>query len=398
MNIVYVKDLFLPTGGYQVNFLSKWQVIHGHKVTIIAGDDMSYWKDSGFIDDEYVNHLSEKDHEFEDRFGVKVIRVHSYKKISSRMVLDHEFISIMKQLKPDIVFAHCSDTLTAMRIFRIAGRLSFPVLSDNHMVEQASFNPHANLFNKFCRAFITPKLIKYNIPIITLTEETRSFCKKRYGLENDMLPLIELGTDTTIFHPDKTVKEDFRKRYNIDSCARVFIYTGKIIGTKKVKLLAEAVKEGITDSFVLIVIGSATNEYGKETIDLFQNGNSKVLFFPTQKMEDLAQFYQASDVAIIPGACSLSFYDEQACGLPVIGENIPVMQERVGTDGMRGELYEVDSFQDLRRVIIKYATIDASTLQAQSENAVSFIRQSYDYNVLAKKVEELMIQLISSKK
>ena len=359
---------------------------------------MSYWKDSGFIDDEYVNHLSEKDHEFEDRFGVKVIRVHTYKKISSRMVLEHKYISLMKELKPDIVFSHLSDSLTSMRIFRIAHKLPFPIITDNHMVEQASFNPHADLFNKFCRTFITPKLKKNNIPIITLTEETRTFCKKRYGLDDDMLPLIELGTDTTIFHPDEKAKKEFRLANNLDQHARVFIYTGKIINTKKVKLLAEAIKEKISDLFVLIVVGSATNEYGRETVQLLQTGESKVLLFPTQNMEDLAMFYQASDVAVIPGACSLSFYDEQACGLPVIGENIPVMQERVGTDESRGVLYKMDDYLDLRKALTKYIEMDERELKVQSANAIDYIKKSYDYNVLAKRVEDLMKQLINEKK
>ena len=89
MNIVFIKDIFLPTGGYQVNFLAKWHVLHGHKVTIIAGDDLSYWKASGFIDDEYINNLSEKDLEFERRFGVKVIRVHSF----NSHVLEHKLLA-----------------------------------------------------------------------------------------------------------------------------------------------------------------------------------------------------------------------------------------------------------------------------------------------------------------
>lgn len=400
MNIVYVKDLMLPTAGYQVNFLSKWHVKHGHEVTIITTNGLEYWKKSGFIDNEYIKNINKYDSEMEKKTGVKVIRMHSYGSISSRQIFGMNLFNQVKKLNPDIVFVHLNDSLTAIRFFMKATRLSYPIISDNHMVKIASINKYAKYFRTIYSNLVTPKLVRHGIPVIAVTEETREYCNENYNIPLDLLPVIQLGTDTDIFYPDENVKRDFREKNKLSQTDRVFIYTGKIIPSKKVMLLAEAFKERIQGErrAVLIVVGSGSGEYYDKTIKLFKESENTVLFFPTQKLIDLPKFYQTADISVIPGACSLSIYDQQACGLPCIGEDIDVMKERVGEDETRGYLYFKDNVNELRSTIVKAFNATDARIKDMGKYAKDKIVLNNSYDYLASQVELLMMNKIKEYK
>ena len=392
MNIVYVKDLMLPTAGYQVNFLSKWHVKHGHNVTIITSDGLEYWKNSGFIDDEYVKNIDKYDKEMEKNTGVKVIRLHSFGSFSSRQIFGSGVFSEVKRLNPDITFVHLSDSLTAMRFFMKAGRLPYPMISDNHMVKIASKNKYAKYFRKMYSGIITPKIVKYRIPIIAVTEETREYCNEYYKIPLELLPMVPLGTDTDIFYPSENVKQEFRMKNKLLNTDRVYIYTGKIIPSKKVMLLAEAFKQKFPEDkrAVLIVVGSGSGEYYEKTMELLKESENTVLFFPTQEMSELPKFYQASDVSVIPGACSLSIYDQQASGLPCIGEDIEVMKERVWEDESCGYLYRKDDVDELRNSLLNIFNISDEEIKSMGKNARNKVLLNNSYDHLAEKVEAIM--------
>lgn len=392
MNIVYVKDLMLPTAGYQVNFLSKWHIKHGHKVTIITTDGLEYWKNSGFIDEEYIKNIKYYDDEMEKKTGVKVIRMHSLGSFSSRQIFGTSLFKQVGNLNPDIVFVHLNDSLTAIRFFMKANKLPYPIISDNHMVKIASLNKYAKYFRMVYSNFITPKIIKNKIPVIAVTEETREYCNENFNIPLDLLPVIPLGTDTEIFYPDENVKREFRQKNKLLDSDRVFIYTGKIIPSKKVMLLAEGFKDKFKgeNRAVLIVVGSGSGEYYDKTIKLFKQSENTVLFFPTQELSSLPKFYQSADVSVIPGACSLSIYDQQACGLPCIGEDIEVMKERVGEDEAIGYLYSRDDANELRNCMIKAFNETNEKIKDMGNQARNKVIKSNSYDFLAYQVELIM--------
>lgn len=141
--------------------------------------------------------------------------------------------------------------------------------------------------------------------------------KKETGLDS-IVKYIEI--DKKRFN--KNVKGDeIRKRYNIDSKDKVFLYVGRISPHKGVHLLINAFKKVQKEIHAcnLIIVGKATfDAYLKE---LKQTANKNVIFAGFVKDEELAKYYAACDVYTTASrweGYDIPVVEAQACGKKVI--------------------------------------------------------------------------------
>src|SRR5699024_8925176 len=108
MKIVHIEDYFKPTMGYQINILPAYQVEQGHEVIIVTGN-------MDLPDNEYQTNKENKfinqDKKYEERTGVRIIRVDVVKNISNRAIFNNKIFKIVNDLAPDIVYVHGNDTL-----------------------------------------------------------------------------------------------------------------------------------------------------------------------------------------------------------------------------------------------------------------------------------------------
>jgi len=388
VKIVHVEDCFLPTSGYQLNFLAKWNVIHGHEVTVIASDSLAPWTNVGFCTEQ----LEEMDRDYESKFGVKILRVHSYRRISGREFIGKKLFEIVDAEKPDIVMVHGFDTLTGLRFIWKLGKLKYPMISDCHMYPVASKNHFAKLFKSYVKTFITPRIEKYRLKIAAISTATKHFMINSYSIPEYLIPIIPFGTDTDLFKPDKEQRKIARKNLGIPENSFVIVYTGKITKDKKVVLLAKAFKQHIQQNHektsYLIMVGSGSGEYYDNVVKTLAPVKAHVRFVPTQKVWNLPQYYQAADIAVWPGACSLSFFDAQACGLPVIAENIAGNDERLSYNN--GWLFESDNVEDLCKKIEHAATLSSAELAEIGERGRHKVMETQSYDKIARDFEELM--------
>ena len=119
------------------------------------------------------------------------------------------------------------------------------------------------------------------------------------------------------------------------------------------------------------------------------NSPNRVIHFPTQKYIDLPVFYQMADLCIFPKQCSLSFYDAQACGLPVIAEDNNINIERLMHKN--GYVFKAEDVNDLRNKILMMVELSKKEYQVVSKNAYKFVINNYDYENIAKKYTEVML-------
>ncbi len=394
MRIVHVDDNFMPTIGFQTNFLAKHAVQHGHEVIIVASDSIKYWTDSGFFPKEMERDLPKYDEEFSQKHGARIIRVKSHRRFLNREVLTGDVFRVVRELNPDVALVHYCDALTGVRFAMKAKRLPYPFVSDCHMVEAAATQSSAarKIFHNLYRIFVTPMFRRSHIPVIAVVEDVKAYCMKNYGMTADMLPVMPLAADTLLFRPDEEARRRFRAEHGIGEDDFVCVYTGKIQPSKKVHLLANAFQAELKGNgkAVLIIVGSGSGDYSDKVDAALTGSANRVLRFPTQDVENLAQFYQAADAAIWPGACSLSFYDAQACGLPVVAERISANEERIHAQYNNGMLYEQNDDTGLRNAIEKLYAMDHSELTAMGQNGRTIVLERYDYDKVAHDVEELM--------
>lgn len=382
MKIVNVEDFFHPDAGYQINILSKYLVALGHEVIIITSQmDKVPAALTSFFGKE---NIEERDKEYSNRYGVKIVRLPIKGFVSGRAVFTKELFSTIQADNPDVVFVHGNDTLTGMRYLLNYKKFGYPLVMDSHMLEMASTNKFNKLFRKFYKYFFTPLITRNEIPVIRTQDDP--YVEKCLGISLSQCPWISVGSDTMLFHPDEDARKQFREANNISENAFVVIYAGKLDESKGGLLLAETIQKKIEakrDVVFLIVGKTAPTEYGSKIESLFSQSENRVLRFPTQLYAGLPKFYQAADCAVFPRQCSLSFYDVQACGVPVIFEDNNINVDRAAHGN--AVVFESGDFQDFRNKIAEMCNEPAENLLRMRENSIAYVKASYDYAEIAKR-------------
>jgi glycosyltransferase involved in cell wall biosynthesis len=389
MHILHVEEGFIPNLGYQINLLTKYMALAGHKVTILTTSlDKIVENQKIYLTDT----IEEQEMDLKNECGIEVIRVPVKKIISNRCVWDNNVFDKIKEINPDIVYLHGNDTLISIQYFmKHLKKINIPVVTDSHMLEAASKNRFANHFRVFYRLFITPILVKNQIPVIRVTDDP--FINKAYKIPFDISPLLSFGSDIELFNPNEKVKKSFRNEHNIKDNDFVIVYAGKLSEDKDGLFFAESIQKKIETKnrdIVFIIIGTTTGEYGKKVEGLFSRSENRIIRFPLQNYIELPKFFQASDVALIPSAASLTFYDMQSCGLPIIWSDLPVNVKR--TQYNNGVTFSVRNSEDMREQIVNFADMEKIQFEKISQNARTYILENYSY----KEVTDQYLKIISN--
>lgn len=388
MKIVHWDEMFHPNFGYQINLLAKFQKKQGHEVVVYTAETPEKHPTfAGLCEGNTV----ELDKKYMEETGVKIVRFPYYRVVSGRVIYKPGFLKKIKEENPDILMVHTNDTLSAMIIARHYKYLNVPMVFDNHMLQMASSNPLRDVFRFYFRKRITPLIIKNQWVVIRTQDD--DYVNTCLGIPENLTPFISFGTDTMLFNDNSEIRRAFREKNNISEEAFVVVYTGKLNESKNGRLLAQAFKEIITDKreVVLIAVGNTVGEYGAEVERIFAESKNRILRFPTQPYTELHTFYQAADLSVFPKQCSLSFYDAQACALPVVLEDNNVNLDRVAMDnGFCFEAGNVDSFREKIQYCAEMAKDEYAVLQRNArENAMK-----YDYKDIAQEYTNVMEQEI----
>lgn len=388
MRIVQVEDHVHADAGYQINIISKYFVEFGHEVIIVTAemDKMPEELTSFFGKDN----VRESDEKYEKNYGVKIIRVPMIKYISGRAWFDRSIFSVVDKLKPDVLFVHGNDSLIGMQYLLKVKKLKYPLVCDSHMLEMASVNKFNKIFRKIYRTFWTPIIVKNKIPVIRTQDDT--YVERCLGIPLELCPWISYGSDVMIFHPDKNEKSSFRNEYGIESNDFVAVFAGKLVESKGAMLLAETFSRKFNSkkNVVLLVVGNTEGEYGDKVEEVFSKSENRIIRFPTQKYVDLYKFYMAADIAVFAKQCSLSFYDVQACGLPVVSEANNINVDRCSHNN--GKCFEPGNVEDFRRKIEEYINMEDEEFFNVSRNSLEFIEKEYNYRDKAAEYLKILIK------
>lgn len=387
MKILHVEDVFYPNAGYQINILPKYMSKVNNEIVIITSQTKKNKRPAAtfFGKDD----IEEKDKKYEDETGVKIVRLQIHGFLGSRVLFKKNVLfKKIKEHKPDILYVHGNDTLTAMQILKARKKFGCPLVMDSHMLEMASKNKLNKLFRWYYKKFYTPIVKKENIPVIRTQND--NYVEKCLGIPLKQAPWVSYGSDTILFHPDQQIRDKFRKEYNISENAFVVVYAGKLDDAKGGKFFAECIQKKIeTDKeLIFVIVGNTSGEYEKGVEDIFAGSENRIIRFPTQKYTDLAKFFQSADLAVFPKQCSLSFYDVQACGLPVLSEDNNINVDRCShKNGWNFKAGDIEDFRLKLQTIVDMPKLEYSKY---SHNAYEFIRKNYNYEDKAREYEKII--------
>lgn len=394
MRIVQIEDFFHPDAGYQVNILAKYFANKGHEVVVVTAEmDKIPNELTAFFGKEDIE---TKDREYEKEYNVRIIRVPVKRYISGRVIYKKSLRKIIDKLVPDVLYVHGNDTFVGMQYILRARKLRFPIVTDSHMLEMASKNRFNKIFRAFYKLFVTPKIVKYGIPVIRTQND--EYVQKCLGIPLEQAPWISYGSDMMLFHQDLSKRISFREKHNISNDDFVVVFAGKLIESKGAMLLAKtfASKFNTDKKVVLIVVGNTSGSYGELVEAEFKNSENRILRFPTQKYRDLAIYYQASDLAVFAKQCSLSFYDVQACGLPVVSEDNNINVDRCSHGN--GACFECGSVESFRNTIEYFVNMSPDLFEQYKKNSISFVKNGYDYDDKADEYLSIILNAYNKRK
>lgn len=392
MKIVHCEDFIHPDTGYQLNLLSKLQVEQGHEVTIVTSElkKMPEFLTSFFGKDN----IEERDRAFTERTGVKIIRVPIYTFISGRSIYPSKIFKIVDEQNPDCLFVHGEDTMLGIQFIWKASKLKYPMVLDCHMLEMASKNRFRKVFRWVYKNFVTPKIIKNNIPLIRVVDS--DYVQKCLGLPLEKTILLSFGTDTKMFCPNKEKGNAWRKAHGLKEDDFVVLYAGKLDEHKGGQFFAEMLVEKFPQvkgrDVKFIVVGNAVGEYGKKVEETLKQTKNDILRFPTQTYVGLLDFYQAADVALFPKQCSLSFFEVQSCGLPVIFEENEINDLRVQYGN--GLTFKPGNIEDFRNKIIEAGNMDDAAFEKMRQNGIKYVKDEYDYVPIAQQFTDVCVKAV----
>ncbi len=393
MKIVHVDETFHPSFGYQINSLAKYQRMEGHEVWILTTDENHLHPAFRFANDN--DRILESDKEYQDSTGVKIVRLPVTRYVSNRAIFRMELYKKIKQLSPDVVMLHQIETFASI-IYILKGLYKkYPTIADSHMLRMSSGNKFAKIYNRCFKSIITPKIIGNQIPVVRTQDD--DYVNSVLGIPEALTPFISFGSDQMLFHKDNAARESFRKENGISENAFVVVYTGKMDEAKGGQLLADAIKRKfITKSgreVVFVIVGNIyKNPYGENVDKTFNESENRIVRFPTQRFVDLPRFYQAADLSIFARQCSLSFYDVQACGLPVVFEDNNINIDRASHHN--GLTFMAGDADDFRNKIQFFVDMSPTDYSAFSDNAITFITNEYGYDRIAKQYTDLMVNAV----
>ncbi|MEO6994133.1 MAG: glycosyltransferase, partial [Lacunisphaera sp.] len=173
----------------------------------------------------------------------------------------------------------------------------------------------------------------------------------------------------------------------------VVMYAGKLDKFKNGLLLAEAIKDEFqTQSgkrLVFLIIGNTEDLYGQKVEAVFAQSRNKIIRLPTQDYIDLAPLYQAADLAVFPAQCSLSFYDVQSCGIPVLLERIDLNEKRIRH--ANGFTFNPGDIGDLRAKIVHCADLPGDEFEKLRSNSHRHVLENFNFTPIAAKITEIMV-------
>lgn len=391
MRIVEIEDFFHPDAGYQVNVLSKVLVEHGNEVTIVAAENMEIFPASltGFFG---IENIKERDTWYEETFNVKIVRVKARGYYSGRTLYTSKIYSVVESLHPDLLFVHGNDSLIGMSYTRLAPKLSFPVIFDSHMLSIASRNRLSSVFKKLYSKVYAPIINKQHLKVIRVQDDP--YVISDLGIDAELAPYIGFGTDKGIFHPSDERKKKLRLERGIPQEDSVVLYAGKLDESKGGMLLAHAIETSFgIDSVTFVIAGNASGERAAELESTLASSENRIVRLPTYKYPQLPDLYQMADLALYPAQCSLSFYDVQASGLPVVvDDSTKVNIDRVSSGN--GILFKAGSEAGLRDAIARYLAMPGNEKDAMKHRALTYIGESFSYDNVARRYEEIFNEVV----
>lgn len=230
---------------------------------------------------------------------------------------------LLKELKPDVVQAHGTFELITLQVILYSKRLGYRIFVDDHSNVD---NFHLNTLPKKIYIQFVKLVYHFYINRISMffpvSYASWDLLKRVLGISEHQLELLPLGANTVRFHKSIELRNLGRNELGIKESENLILTAGKLHEQKDIEYLIKAVSyvNDTVPSIKLLIIGNGTQQYMDELKGLVNNLelSKKVIFMDFAPNNDLPKYYNAGDIGVWPGNCSITVLEAVATSLPVV--------------------------------------------------------------------------------
>ncbi|MCW1311254.1 MAG: glycosyltransferase family 4 protein [archaeon] len=325
-----------------------------------------------------------------------------YKRVNVPLVVLTDFFKNIKFEEFDIV--HCQDPVasyavkSSRKILTLHGYLSKEI-SDNlpkNFPNDLKYKILDTYYNIERESLLDVK------HIIAVDSRIKDYVLREFGYDRNNVTVLHNAIDTERFKPVIVEeKTKLRKKLGIPENPLVILVPRRYVNKNGVLVAAEAFKELDDGSMFFVFIGGGSL---KEDIVKILSKNKNTMILDSIPNEKVHEYYQASDVVLIPSinsndieeASSLSMLEGMSCGKIVVCSNIGGMKEIV-KDGLTGVLVEEKNVQAIRETI-KEIKSNFDKYGPLGQNAREYVLKNHSYIDHARKVIEIYKKVLSNEK
>ncbi len=281
-----------------------------------------------------------------------------------------EISEVVKLFNPDLLHIHAPFAL-GVTATKIAKNLNIPIISTyhTHFITYLKYH-NAQILEPILEAHLKSVYNKCNLNLIPSKNVLDQL--NEMGIEN--MEVLSHGVDNTIFNT-KFYNEEVRDNYlENDSNKTIFLYVGRLVWEKNLKLMAEVFNKlyETRDDFEFLIVGAGPAEL--ELKELLPK--AKYLGFKTGR--ELSEIYASCDSFVFPSDTETFgnvTVEAMASGLvPIVangGGSADIVQHQIN-----GLKFKADSFDDF----FKNLVLSLDDKNSHSQLKINAIKSSNSYN------------------
>lgn len=391
MVVLIISDYYSGGMGYTENMLPKYLSQQSVKVYLLTTEYNVYGTSHAY-DSIYKRFLGNA----KQKLGVtkvgKYVLIRAKCGVFNNYLYIKNIIKYILAVKPDVI--HCTEvaSINFLILSVVKWLFSFQLHVECH--QHLSVVDYALKSDRFYLRHLVKKTSFYLtkwLPVMlasrnidscfAISADCKFVASKFYGVPDDKIRLLRLGTDIDTFSRNnndyQNVRKSYREQLGYKDSDIVCIYTGRFSEDKNPLLLGQAIESMANEinRFKGLFLGA-----GPQGSELAKLKNCKVLEFMPHFV--LRNYYFCSDLGVWPTQESMSMIDAMASGLPIIVSSEMGDRSRLVTDE---QIFSAGDRNSLAKVLCKFANDDFRSMVSSS--SVDLAHNKFNWYDIASEIK-----------
>jgi glycosyltransferase involved in cell wall biosynthesis len=313
-----------------------------------------------------------------------------------------KILKITKEYMPEVI--HCQPLFSPLSLLFMNHKSLFDYKIVGSLITGVghSYERLINSVIKKMELSFVKMLVKHYV-----TNRTKLFFAKNYMLKELLIQVfdipsekictIPLGVDPEVFKFSQKAKDQKRAKLGLSIDDIVVVYSGKLIPSKKLDILIEAIAPLIrkNSKIKLLIIGKGEPSYIAYLKNLISHFKilRNVIFHHWVHKSSLPDLYSASDIAVWPGSPSISIIEAAAIGLPIIIKLSPI--EIYAVEYKNGFVFEQGNIDKLREYL-KILIDDKNLRHEMGNRSRVLVEQKLNWRSIATQYYSAYMEVLKS--